>query len=324
LLAISGLLHGAEWLLLGYRPRIAACAIYLHVVAIGSILLSSFWSVMNESFDPRAAKLSFGRISGAGTLGGLLGGLMAAGVSPAVGVLLLAVLHVVCAGLLWRAFPPVTPAGRSAARETESSVWEAVHRYPFLVKLAGLVLAASAGASLLDFVFKAQAAHTLGGGAPLVRFFGLYYTATSLLIFLVQTFVTRVFLQHAGLPASASVLPAMAAAGSFAALFVPGLKGLVAARGTEAMLRGSIYRSAYELFYTAVAPAEKRAVKPVIDVGVERLGDAVGAGMVSLLLVVAGGRYGAILTAACVCSTIALLVAVRLHGGLCGRSKRVC
>jgi len=166
--------------------------------------------------------------------------------------------------LLWRAFPPVKPAGRIAAPPSESSVWEAVHHYPFLVKLAGLVLAASAGASLLDFVFKAQAAHVLGGGAPLVRFFGLYYTATSLFVFLVQTLVTRVFLQHAGLPASASVLPAMAAAGSLAALFVPGLKGLSAVRGTEAVLRGSIYRSAYELFYTAVAPVEKRAVKPVI------------------------------------------------------------
>src|SRR5262249_19792711 len=160
----------------------------------------------NESFDPRSAKAFFGRISGAGTLGGLLGGLaaerLAAWFSPSAGVLLLAILHVVCSGLLWRAFPPVKPVGRSAASAAESSVWEAVHRYPFLVKLAGLVLAASAGASLLDFVFKAQAAQALGGGAQLVRFFGLYYTATSLLIFLVQTFVTRVFLQHAGLPAS--------------------------------------------------------------------------------------------------------------------------
>jgi hypothetical protein len=110
-------------------------------------------------------------------------------------------------------------------------------------------------------------------------------------------------------------LPAMTAAGSFAAVFVPGLKGLTALRGTEATLRGSIYRSAYELFYTAVAPAEKRAVKPVIDVGVERLGDAVGAGMVSLLLVVAPGRYGAILITACVCSAIAFLLSVSLRGG---------
>jgi len=37
--------------------------------------------------------------------------------------------------------------------------------------------------------------------------------------------------------------------------------------------------------------------------------------VVSLLLVVAPGRYGAILTAACVCSVIALLLSLRLRGG---------
>ena len=74
---MSAVLHGGEWLLLDYYPRVAACFIYLHVVAFGSIVLSGFWSVMNESFDPRTAKASFGRISGFGTLGGLLGGLMA-------------------------------------------------------------------------------------------------------------------------------------------------------------------------------------------------------------------------------------------------------
>ena len=43
----------------------------------------------------------------------------------------------------------------------------------------------------------------------------------------------------------------------------------------EILIRGSVYRSAYELFYTAVAPADKRAAKSLIDVGVERVGDAV-------------------------------------------------
>src|SRR5262249_42188622 len=83
----------------------------------------------------------------------------------------------------------------------------------------------------------------------------------------------------------------------------------------ETLFRGSLFRSAYELFYTAVAPAEKRAVKPVIDVGMERLGDAVGAGAVSLLLVVAPGRYVAILIAACACSTMGFLMALRLKSG---------
>ena len=40
-----------------------------------------------------------------------------------------------------------------------------------------------------------------------------------------------------------------------------------------------------DLFFTAVAPADKRVVKSVIDVGADRMGDAVGAGGVSLKIV---------------------------------------
>ena len=73
----SGVLQAAEWLLLRYHSHLAACVIYLHIVAFGAILLSGFWSLMNEFFDPRSAKQMFGRISGMGTLGGLAGGLLA-------------------------------------------------------------------------------------------------------------------------------------------------------------------------------------------------------------------------------------------------------
>src|SRR5262249_28798122 len=149
---------------------------------------------------------------------------------PSAVVLVLGALHLACAGFLWRAFPPTVEAGKTKAPSRETKVPEVVHRYPFLLTLAGLVLAASASAGLLDFVFKAQAAQTLGKGAPLLRFFGLYYTATSLLVFLVQTLVTRFLLQHAGIAASAGALPAITAAGSLAALFLPGFKVLSGVR----------------------------------------------------------------------------------------------
>ena len=254
--AASGVLQVAEWLLLSFHPHIAACAIYLHVVAFGAILLSGFWSLMNEFFDPLSAKQMFGRISGMGTLGGLAGGLLAERVaalfaSSAV-VLALAILHLLCAALLWRAFPATAATARSVPHSATTTLAGAFRRYPFLLTLAGLVLAASVGTGLLDFVFKAQAAQTLGRGAPLVRFFGLYYTATSVLVFLVQTFLTRPLLQHAGLVASAGALPLTIATGSFAALVVPGFNLLCGLRGMEILVRGSFYRSAYELFYTAV------------------------------------------------------------------------
>ena len=156
-----------------YHPQIAACVIYLHVVAFGAILLSGFWSLMNESFDPREAKRMFGQISGMGTLGGLAGGILASRVAawvsvPAV-VLMLALLHLLCAALLWRAFPTSAAAARDSAPAQYRHRNGGTRRYPFLLTLAGLVLAASAGTALLDFVFKAQAAQTFGRGSPLLR-----------------------------------------------------------------------------------------------------------------------------------------------------------
>jgi hypothetical protein len=56
------------------------------------------------------------------------------------------------------------------------------------------------------------------------------------------------------------------------------------ARALELVLRGSFLRSSYELFYTPVPPKEKRATKMFIDVSCDRMGDAVGAGILQLLL----------------------------------------
>jgi len=317
--AASGVLQCAEWALLRYSPRVAACAIYLHVVAFGAILLSGFWSVMNESFDPRSAKTIFGRISGLGTLGGLCGGVLAervaALVSPSAVVVVLAILHMMCACLLWRAFPPAVTPHRASPSPPATTLLDAVHRYPFLLTLAGVVLVSSVGTALLDFAFKAQAVQTIGRGAPLLRFFGLYYTATSMLTFLLQTFVVRFFVRHAGLSAAASTLPGTIALGSLAAAVLPGFKFLSGVRAGELLVRSSLFRSAYEMFFTAVAPAEKRAVKSVLDVGIDRMGDAVGAGGVGLVLLLSPGRYGAILVAAAGCGAVALLLAMRLQRG---------
>src|SRR5215472_9443092 len=69
-------LHGAEWMLLPAFPRPVSALIYLHVVALGSVLLSGFWALANEAFDPLEARQKFGRIAAYGTLGAIGGGLV--------------------------------------------------------------------------------------------------------------------------------------------------------------------------------------------------------------------------------------------------------
>src|SRR5262245_22046489 len=72
----AGLLF-LELLMSSTTPKVAAVLFYLHIASFGSLLVSGFWSMITELFDPRAAKAKVGRIAAAGTVGGILGGLIA-------------------------------------------------------------------------------------------------------------------------------------------------------------------------------------------------------------------------------------------------------
>src|SRR5262249_1856104 len=120
-----------------------------------------------------------------------------------------------------------------------------------------------------------------------------------------------------GLARTVATLPAAVATSSLGALLVPGLASVALARGAEATLRNSLYRSGYEILYTPIRPDEKRAVKTIIDVGFERLGDVLGGGtiqLVLLLVVPSGARIG-LLGIAVLLALVLLLLAARLHPG---------
>ena len=87
-------------------------------------------------------------------------------------------------------------------------------------------------------------------------------------------------------------------AGSLGALVAPGLESAIVARGAESVFRSSLFRSGYEVFYTPIPTAEKRAAKSIIDVGFDRIGDAVGGGAIRFILLLAPAvQYSAIMAA---------------------------
>ncbi len=187
---------------------------------------------------------------------------------------------------------------------------------PYIRNLAALVLLGTTSATLIDYVFKSEAVGAFGRGESLLRFFAIYYTATSVLTFVMQTAASQYLLQRFGL-AFATSLPASAVfAGSALSILVPGFKSVAGARSGESIFRGSLFRFGYELFYTPIPAKEKRAVKSFIDVGVDRLGDAVGAGLIAVVLALTpGGHYPAILYLGIAVSGAAVILASRLNRG---------
>ena len=323
----SAVLILLEWVLATARPRAGAVLFYLHMLGLAPVLVSGFWTLLSERFDPRTAKRRLGHIGAAGTFGGLAGSLIAdrtAVWSTASGVLpVLAVINLACAWVVWRLAsalaegrePPVVAASQPAGSVAPSGL-AVVARNPHLVSLAALVLLTTLGATLVDYVFKARAVAEIGRGDALLRFFALYYGATSVLTFLAQVTLSRPVLERLGL-APAIAAPSLAVvAGGLGALALPGLPSAAAARGSEFVSRMSLFRSAYQLLYTPVSATEKRAAKSIIDVGFDRTGDLVGAGLTRVVIGSAQAASQTILLVIALASSVAaLLVARRVTRG---------
>src|SRR6266550_1191428 len=192
------------------------------------------------------------------------------------------------------------PVWRHALRAGRSCVGRAVHaalprRPPIAHGVARLAARIRCGTDihagirrrcsrLLDYVFKARAVETLGTGDSLLRFFAMYYAATSLISFILQILASRAVLERFGVALTTSTPSIALLAGSVVGLVAPGFGSLIVARGGESVFRASWFRAGYELFYTPIPVAEKRAAKSVIDVAFDRLGDAAGGGLVRLVV----------------------------------------
>ena len=319
----SALLYVLEFAVRSIGPSATAVVVYLHVSGVGPLLASGFWLIASELFDPRTAKQDFGRIGGAGTLGGLVGAVVSERVASVFGVpamlLVLAAFQILTAWAVRRLALASEPAS-SQRGTTELAVTPsrcalmAVAEQPHLRSLAALVLLGTTSAALLEYLFKVKAVESFGPGDHLLRFFAAYYAVTSLLTFLLQSLSTTAALQRFGLGLTASTPSIAILAGSLGGLIVPGFGAIIVARAAETVFRSSWFRTGYELFYTPVSPAEKRGSKPVIDVAVDRLGDAVGGGIVRLAVVFLPVAASAtILAIAMFISLIAIVVASRLN-----------
>jgi hypothetical protein len=329
LFTLNALLLVVEWWLAPVVPRTAAVLVYLQISGIGPLLGSGFWLIATERFDPRTAKQRFGQIAGAGTLGGLVGGLAAERVGVMFGVAAtlpaLALVSLYCAWEIRRLAVSgrVETAARRAevspdlAPEAPRSGLRVLHEASYLQNLALLVLLGSVGAALLDYVFKAQAVEAFGRGERLLTFFAVYYAGTSLVTFLLQTSFSQRALERFGLGMITGTPSAALLVGGVGTLAAPGLAGVVVARGVESILRGGLFRSAYELFYTPIPAAEKRAAKSFIDVGIDRLGDALGGALVQAVLVVfiPASQHPVILVLTIASAALGLLVARNSNRG---------
>lgn len=330
----SGLLHVVEYAMRESNPKAASVLVYLHVVALSAILLSSFWLLLSERYDPAEARRWFGRFAGYGTAGGICGGLLtmawsSAGLPGLELLLFMGLLHVVCGVFILGQSrqPGVDPEAGAAAF---LSPRRALSSAPYLRMLAVLVFLGTTAAAVLDIVFVTSAARSMRTETELMRFMAIFQTCTQVTCGLLQTFAVRSALQKYSIGKNIASLPAAILAGACGSFASPGLAMLTLARGSEYVVRGSFFRSGYEVFYAPIPPREKRAAKNLIDVVCDRLGDAAGSFIVQALAWMGGsGSPGPAFAMAGALGAVNLVLSLRLdrsyssvvHRGLTDRAE---
>lgn len=266
----------------GQWPRLAAVLLYLQVASTGGTIISAFWLLVNERFDPRRARQRAPQLVAWGCLGGLVGGIgterVAALAGPSVPLWIAsAALCVAAVALLG-----IAPSGAQASRAPAPRMAVLSDRY--LRLLVGLGVLVAATEVCLDYGLKVHAADRFQDAAGLSRFFALYHAGCAGLTWALQSSATPWLLRRLGLAGAVAAWPVASLVGAVAASVIPGVVSAVSARATAQILAHSVFRSGYELLFTPVAVPLRRATKGIIDVGGARLGDAVGAGAILLLI----------------------------------------
>ena len=317
----SGGLYLGEWLVASSAPRPVAVVLFLHTAVFGALVISGFWSVVNERLDPYTAKKMIGRIGTGATFGGVAGGLLAERVGSMFdaytmlivlgGINALAALGVKMIGAGTR--PP------SAAQQPKSgSALTILKETPYLRALAGLVLLTAVSAALIDYAFKAEAAaHFAQRPGDLLQFFALFHVVAAVLSLLLQLGVAKQALEKLNVAGAAATLPVVVLLTASVAGGLTKLATVVVARASELVVANSIFRSGYELLYTPVALGIKRPTKALIDVAGNRVGDALGSVVVLIIIALVPGAFdnSVVLIGASVCALGSLLIARRLHRG---------
>ncbi|MDB4997419.1 MAG: putative rane protein [Myxococcaceae bacterium] len=312
-----------EWLAAKrFEPQVAL-VVYVHTASVGATILSAFWSVVSESFDPHTAKQVVGRIGAGAALGGVVGGGLAWVGSRVTGIptmlLAMAFLSLACAAGV-RAIGKNSPDDRvsllpeAGVTTPTPSGLRTLRRTPYLRMLAMLVLLSALTQALLDYLLSAQATQTYGHGARLLSFFALFQTAVGVVSLLLQLSVNRLALERLGVSTTIALMPSGVVVFGVLALGAPSLVTAALQRGAEGVLGGSLFRSAYEILFTPLPQSLKRPTKTAIDVVFDRLGMMAGSALTLVLIAwSAHGGMRAVTITATTAAAVQVLLAHRLH-----------
>jgi AAA family ATP:ADP antiporter len=282
------------WLLLTFKVAMTETAMvfFVWISVFNLFAVSVFWSFMADLYASEQGKRLYGFIAAGGSLGALLGPILAATLAEPIGranLLLIAALLLeaatFCAMRLESAATALKDGGATpaaaASKPPDAALgggWLAgitmVLRSPYLAGIALWVALLSLAGTFLYFQQAGIVAALTDDPNKRTAIFARIDLAVSLLTLFVQFFATGKLIKRFGAGPAAAFLPFVFCAGFLALALTPLLWVVIAFQAVQRAANFALSNPAREVLFTVVDRDEKYKAKYVIDNVVFRGGDA--------------------------------------------------
>jgi AAA family ATP:ADP antiporter len=260
------------------------------------VLVTQFWILVNDVFNPREAKRLIGFFGSGGILGGIFGGLTTTILAKlnvsnksllliASGILFLCVFGVNYI-FVWQRKRQIlsveetriyTSVGKEPQKVGFKDCFDTVRKDYYLKLLAAVVIVTGIVSIFIDWQSKSIVYEANPFGGKLTIFFGLFNTGSLIFAFLFQFFMTSKIIKRYGIRFALLLYPLILFLLSLGIAIWPILAFAVTIKASDKSLSFSINQSARELLYIPVSPDIKYKAKIFIDMFLNRFADSLGA-----------------------------------------------
>jgi ATP/ADP translocase len=291
------------WWLFGQGWKWVPVVFWVWANIFAIVLVTQFWILVNDVFNPREAKRMIGFIGSGAQLGAILGGVLAGVLARKAPWLLLPL----AAGMLGLGILVVSAIFKRQGQKTEEidreardketgstkvgfrDAFETTRQSPYLLLLAGIMMATLVVSTLIDWQFNSIVKSSVEGENNLTSFFGYFNAGTMFFAFLFQLLLTSPIIKAFRIRGALLLYPLILFLGT-GGIGLAALAGLITLlpailiKASDKGLAYSLNQSVRELLYIPISPEQKYKSKIFIDMFLNRFAKGLGAIILAVLL----------------------------------------
>jgi len=244
--------------------------LYVWIEVIILIIITQFWILAADVFNPRQAKRLFSLLGAGGALGSIIIGssinyfVSLFGSENLLFVTIGFLGVVILMANLIRPYRNINELKNQSAKKDEKQQSDKLFS-PYLKSLAVIIGLAAIASVIIDYQFKMTAVAVFPNQDDLVSFFGKYYAITGIARIIIDLYITSRVLSRFGILIAILILPISLMIGSVGFLLSPILATVFLSKFSDQVFKFTFHNASIQLFWIPVKRAIKTKLKPIIE-----------------------------------------------------------